>query len=284
MGWYRPQSVEEAIKILEEKSPKIVCGGTDLFVQLTTRQTEFSQSDHWLDIQNLSELKKIERTDEGIEVGAAVTAAEIWQSPVLQPLPALQKAARVVGGWQIQNRASIGGNIANASPAGDMIVPLAAYQARIKIASPNGVRILPFDEIITGPKKTQLAQNEMILSVLIPKESLGVPQTFLRHDQRGGTDISLVSVAALVKGTTSKIELAQIAIGAAHYKPMVLKDLTDRLDGTLTTDQLDRIAEWYAENCQPISDIRASAEYRRAMVKVFVKKAITEVLSLNESL
>lgn len=281
MVWYRPQNLDEAMIILEKKTPKIVCGGTDLFVHLTAEQTKLAQVENWLDIQNLRELKKIEITDQGIEIGAAVTAAEIWQSPLLKPLPALQKASREVGGWQIQNRASIGGNIANASPAGDMIVPLAAYHSKIKLRSLAGTRTLPIDDVLVGPKKTRITEKEMIVSVVIPNEFLNVPQTFLRLDQRGGTDISLVSVAAIVKGTKDQIENAQIAVGAAHFKPLVLPDLTEMLKGTMTLENLDVIAERYAEVCQPISDIRASAEYRRAMVKVFIKKAILEILPLG---
>ena len=273
MAWYRPQNLTEALTVLENERPQIVSGGTDLFVSLTVRQELLATDKKWLDIQNLPELRLIEKTNEGIEIGAGVTAAEIWQSPVLQQAAALQQAARVVGGWQIQNRATIGGNIANASPAADMVVPLAALNARVTVASINGKRNLPILDIITGPKQTLIKENELITSILIPEEYLGAPQIFLRHDQRGGTDISLVSVAAVLNGN----EKRRIAVGAANFKPFVL-DAAQLPHGEWNQENLERMADSYAEAANPITDIRASAEYRRAMVKVFVKRAISELL------
>jgi CO/xanthine dehydrogenase FAD-binding subunit len=278
MAWYRPHNLDEALKILDSEKPKIVCGGTDLFVDWPTRQHE-SDTNEWMDIQNLPELRHIESKSEGMEIGAAVTAAEIWGNPLFLQVPALQQAARVIGGWQIQNRASIGGNIANASPAADLVVPLVAYRAHLKLSSMEGSRSLPVIDFITAPKSTQIEETEIITSIFIPNEVLGVPQTFLRHDQRGGTDISLVSVAAIVSGTHDYLHWIQIAVGAANYKPVILPDLNQQINGKLTDEQLDHIADLYADNCNPITDVRASAEYRREMVKVFVKRAISEILN-----
>jgi CO/xanthine dehydrogenase FAD-binding subunit len=275
MVWYRPKTLEEALTILDTDKPKIVCGGTDLFVNWPDRQGE-STTKNWLDIQNLPELKKIEKTTNGLEIGAAVTAAEIWENDDLN-LPALKQAARVVGGWQIQNRASLGGNVANASPAADMVVPLVAYEAEVNLKSISGSRTIPVVDFIDGVKSTQIKENELITSITIPTESIGIRQVFLRHDQRGGTDISLVSVAALIKGTRENIAFLKIAVGAANFKPVVLSNLSEIVKGTLTTEQVDELAELYAKNCNPITDIRASAEYRRAMVKVFIKKAISAI-------
>lgn len=278
MAWYRPQTLAQALELLSSKRPKVVCGGTDLFVNWSMRQGASTVTD-WMDIGQLAELKQIRQDNEGLHIGAAVTASEIAESPVCQQVAALQKAARVVGGWQIQNRASIGGNIANASPAADMVIPLAAYQARVNLSSVESSRSILLTDFIEGPRKTQLADNELITSVFIPNQVLGVPQTFLRHDQRGGTDISLVSVAAVVKGTEQHPEWMQIAVGAANYKPVYLPDLHQFLKGSGTfAARLEQIADLYAEHCHPISDVRASAEYRLAMVKVFLKRAVSEIL------
>jgi CO/xanthine dehydrogenase FAD-binding subunit len=101
---------------------------------------------------------------------------------------------------------------------------------------------------------------------------------FLRHDQRGGTDISLVSVAAVIVGTRENLSSIKIAVGAANSKPVFLPDLKEIVKGKLSSEQEEKLANFYAENCNPITDVRASAEYRRAMVKVFIKKAISEIL------
>lgn len=273
--WYRPDNLKQALALLAEEQPTIVCGGTDLFVNWEARRKQ-SPARSWLDIQHIPELQRLEQTAEGIEIGAAVTAAELWQSPVTEGLAALREACQVVGGWQIQNRASIGGNFANASPAADMIVPLIAYGAVLTLASRSGTRKVAAADFVTGPKTTVLQDDEMITNVFIPHEVVGVPQTFLRHDQRGGTDISLVSVAAVVKGAGAEKEWIKIAVGAANATVVALSN--DELNGTeLTEEAIAGIARLYANECQPISDVRASAEYRKEMVKVFVKKALMKL-------
>lgn|SRR5690606_24769173 len=277
MVWYRPKSVEEAITILNEEKVKIVCGGTDLFVN-NTHQYSYEDNVKWLDIQDIDELKKIEQKNNYIEIGAAITAANIWENKDLN-LPALKQAAQVVGGWQIQNRASLGGNIANASPAADMVIPLVAYKALVNLVSKEGSRSISIIDFIDGVKSTQMKDNELIVSISIPNEAIDMRQIFLRHDQRGGTDISLVSVTVTMAGSSEKLEALNIAVGAANYKPVMLDNLEAITQGTLHPNQIEEIANLYAQNCSPITDVRASAEYRQAMVKVFVKKAISEILT-----
>lgn len=280
MAWYTPRTIEEAMDKLAEPGGKIICGGTDLFVNWPRRQAMFEDA-NWVDIHRLPELKRIVRTDEGIELGAAVTAAEIWQSELLKLVPALQQAAKIVGGWQIQNRASIGGNIANASPAADMIIPLAAFKARVNIVGIRGRRTMLLSDTITGPRQTVLAADELIESVLIPERMLGAPQQFLRHDQRGATDISIVSAAVVLQGTASQIEWGSAAVGAANARPLVLPEQDLAWAGKLTTDKIERIAEAYAASSRPISDVRASADYRHAMVKVYVQRAALALFELE---
>ncbi|NMO96395.1 hypothetical protein HII30_11495 [Paenibacillus lemnae] len=281
MAWLKPKSVDEALKWMEEYRPKIVCGGTDLFVDWHSRKG-LVNAEHWLDIQEISELKQIQMTEEGLSLGAAVTASQIWQDDKLDAFPSLRQAARIVGGWQVQNRASIGGNVANASPAADMVVPLAAARAVIRLSGVNGSRSLPISDFILGPRQTALAPDEMITSVLVPKECLHVPQIFMRHDQRGATDISIVSVAVIAKSSGDQLEWARAAVGAANAVPVILPEEQEALwQGVMDEDKLTRMSELYAASSNPISDVRASAEYRRAMVKVFTARAARQVLGLN---
>ncbi len=280
MAWLRPENLDQALNWLSQYRPVIVCGGTDLFVNWQRRQREY-EGTVWMDIQKLPELKRIARTEQGLEIGAGVTAAEIWQNETLNEIPALQQAARIVGGWQIQNRASLGGNIANASPAADMVVPLFAYGAHVQLAGPNGMRSVPIRDFIVGPRKTALEPGELITSVIIPKEVLGTPQVFLRHDQRGATDISLVSAAVVLKGTPAFIEWGATAVGAANPAPLTLSDVDAQWNGPLTEENVRRISEAYAERCKPITDVRASAEYRKAMVGVYIRKAVNRLFDLK---
>ncbi|MDF2668962.1 MAG: hypothetical protein K0R67_1268 [Paenibacillus sp.] len=272
MAWLKPQNVDEALKWMNEYEPKVVCGGTDLFVNWQNRKST-ADAVNWLDIQGLQELKQIERTEEGLVLGAAITAAEIWQDDRLQCFPSLRQAARIVGGWQIQNRASVGGNVANASPAADMVVPLAACKAIIRVSGMNGSRSIPISEFLLGPRKTALKPNEILTSILIPDACLDVPQVFLRHDQRGATDISIVSVALILKGNREQIEWASAAVGAANPVPLTLPEEDSQWKGSLSAEKLTKIAKAYAAHSRPITDVRASAEYRQAMVKVFLERA-----------
>ena len=272
MAWLRPQTLEEALKWLDEYRPTVVCGGTDLFVNWPARKANYTVND-WLDVRRLPELNVIERDERGLAIGAAVTAAQIWQDKRLRCFPALQQAARVVGGWQIQNRASVGGNLANASPAADMAVPLAAAKASVRVAGLRGTRDIPIAEFLLGPRRTALQPGELIVSVHVPARMLDVPQAFLRHDQRGATDISIVSAALIGEGDSKSVDWASAAVGAAHPVPLTAPDLEPQWQGAMSGEKLKAVAEAYAARCRPISDVRASAEYRRAMVSVFLERA-----------
>ncbi|GGA26615.1 FAD binding domain-containing protein [Paenibacillus physcomitrellae] len=277
MAWLQPHSLSEALELLS-RNPRIVCGGTDLFVNAQRNGIE-AQSTDWLDIGRIEELKRILRTEEGLEIGAAVTAAEIWQGSRFACVPALQQAAKTVGGWQIQNRASLGGNVANASPAADMVVPLVAYRAEVRLASQAGSRSVPISEFIIGPKRTALREGEMIVSLFIPARSLDVPQVFLRHDQRSATDISIISVALLLSPKAGQIEWGTAAVGAAAPKPFVLgSEVEQGWSGELDAGRLQKLADLYAGASSPITDVRAGEEYRRSLVGTYIKRAANLLL------
>lgn len=277
MTWYQPRDLTEALEIISRDHPVIVCGGTDVFVNWPRRKQEYAGRD-WLDIHRLESLRQIHQDSNGLFIGAAVTASEIWESLMCLQIPALQKAARVIGGWQIQNRASIAGNLANASPAADMVVPLVAYGATVVLQSKDGQREVPVQDFLIGPKQTAIRNNEMITAVHVPAGVLNTRQSFLRHDQRGGTDISLVSVAMTLHKNSGETLGVRIAVGAASPVPYSLPDADSMLRGNAQPEVIDYVARRYAEASRPITDVRSSANYRQAMVTVFVKRAIQEVL------
>lgn len=269
MKWYRPENLNEALLLLYKEQPQVVCGGTDLFVAFQ-RGSISSRNSHWMSIEQIEELQQVKVTEEGIYIGASVTAAQIWQEHSLQALTSLQEASRVIGGWQIQNKASIGGNLANASPAGDLIVPLAALNAKVIIQHSDGQREVTVEDFIVGPGQTQLRKDELITFIFIPRSSLGGAQTFLRHDQRGGTDISIVSVAA-VKNKAD--QWVRVAVGAANAK-VVVAQIDHWAD---QPDKKDEFVRNVVDNCHPITDIRASADYRLDMVRVFLNRALNNI-------
>ncbi len=278
MSWLMPRSLAEALEMIQEHSPRMVSGGTDLFVNGQIQRLDSANKD-WLDLRNVQELREVCQDEEGLHIGAAVTAAEIWGSDTYRCVPALQQAARIVGGWQIQNRASLGGNVANASPAADMVVPLIAYRAEVRLAGAYGTRSLPIAEFIKGPKLTELQQGEIITALFIPQRMLGIPQIFLRHDQRTATDISIVSVALVLEGKGRYADWASAAVGAAAPKPFTLSpEEEQQWIGEIDADKLETLASLYEQHSSPITDVRASAAYRRSLVKTYIKRAASALL------
>ncbi|MCL6452973.1 MAG: FAD binding domain-containing protein [Alicyclobacillus sp.] len=291
MAWYQPNRLEEAVKQAADARTVVVCGGTDLFVNWARRQGTYGEAD-WMSVERIPELQTISLDDTtgDLVIGAAVTAHQIASHGLCAAVPALQQAARVVGGWQIQNRASIGGNLVNASPAADMAVPLVAYDAVVALQSLGGRRRMPVRTFLRGPRQTALEPGELLTEVRIPARVLGRPQQFLRLDQRGGTDISLVSAAAVAQVDEGRVSFAQVAVGAANPVPFSLPEVDASLQGLAVADGaalrdvdgvVASVARRYAEAAQPISDVRASAAYRTAMVDVLVRRAIAGTLTFR---
>ncbi|MBD2843730.1 FAD binding domain-containing protein [Paenibacillus sp. IB182496] len=278
MAWIQPRSVAEAVELLQQRRARVVCGGTDLFVGGPARPLAPEQED-WLDVRRIPELCGARRTEEGLEIGAAVTAAQLWEEETYRALPALQQAAKIVGGWQIQNRASLGGNVANASPAADMVVPLMAYRAKVRLAGASGERRMALQDFIRGPRMTALQEGELIVSLIVPERMLGTAQVFLRHDQRAATDISIVSVALAAAVAGGEIAWASAAVGAAAARAYTLSEEEEQLwRGRLDAKAMARLGALYAARSAPITDVRAGEDYRRSLVDTYIQRAARTVL------
>lgn len=280
--WYRPGNLHDALAIRDERRPVVLCGGTDLFVNWPRRVAAsvepVTQQHDWLQVDTLAELHQIQTSAEGLLLGAAVTASEIRSTPEVAPLAALRQAARIVGGWQIQNRASIGGNLANASPAADMVLALSALDAHIELASAHGMRRLAVTDFLLGPRRTALGPDELITRVIVPAPALAARQYFFRLDQHAASDISLVAVALTATVERDEVTAARIAVGAANPVPLTLPEIDRSLLGRVSEKQIEAVAAAYAERSQPISDVRASERYRRGMVRALVRRGLREVL------
>jgi CO/xanthine dehydrogenase FAD-binding subunit len=277
--WHQPRSLEEALALLASpEPPRVVCGGTDVFVRWTSAYHAAAPGG-WLAIDRIPELHAITAGEETIELGAAVTASELRAAPQLAPFVALREAASIVGGWQIQNRASLGGNIVNASPAADMVVPLHAYGATAVVASARGTREVPLGGLVTGPRRVALEPDELVTRIRFPRTLATGEQRFFRLDQRTGCDISIVALAAVVRRRASgEVGSASIAVGAAHPVPLVVPEADALLAGTPDTATIRTVAQQYAAAAQPISDVRASAEYRRHLVGALLERTLTQLI------
>lgn len=264
----RPNNLDEALQLLTQPAGwRVIAGGTDLLVQYEHRVKNLSL----LDISGLTELHEIQEDDEALHIGALVSYTDLIGSPAVQTwAPALVAAACEVGGPQIQNRGTLGGNLVNASPAADGVPPLYALEAQAVLRSLRGRRTLPVEDFATGPGRTIIASDELLTEIIIPKQHhAGREITFFEKvGPRKAQTIAIASVGFrgwLVDGQLTHV---RVALGAVAPTVMLAPQTAAALmrqpfnEGTLTHG--GQVAH---DECRPIDDIRATAAYRRKLVR-----------------
>ena len=273
---FSPHFVYECLSLMEQfPKAKILAGGTDLLVRL---KDEMNQHDI-IDISHLKELKGISIADDKIKISALTTFSELIENEIIaENADVLVQAAEIIGSSQIRNRGTIGGNIANASPAGDSIPPLFVLEAEIEISGKNGTRIIPIKDFFKGPGRTILKKCEIISSVIIPKNK-DYRGAFVRLGQRKSLAISKVSLAALFKVEDERITETRIALGAVA--PTVIRaSKTEKflIGKKLNDETISEAEKIICDEVSPISDIRSIAEYRKEMCGELLEQAITRQL------
>lgn len=275
----RPASLAEALRWLTtDPSARPIAGGTDLVVQMRSGRRRIETL---VDLGGLA-LAGIRERDGGIEIGAGTTMDTIaGDTSVRAVCPALAEAAQLVGAWPIQCRATLGGNLANASPAADTAPPLLVADARVVLASSRGQRELPVAELFVGPGATALAADELILAVFVPawKRPLGRSvDRFVKVGPRREQIISVVSLAARIAVTDGIVAEARLALGSVAPCPVRARATERLLTGRKISSELRRrAAETIQEDIAPIDDVRAPATYRRLAVAVLLDRALAEV-------
>jgi xanthine dehydrogenase FAD-binding subunit len=270
-----PLTLDAALKAKAGKNVVALAGGTDLLVRLHDILDR-----PWPKLLILSEIKslhKISANSKHITIGPLVTFSEIENSEALKKYsPQLVQAATWAGSVQIRNRATIGGNIANGSPAGDLIPPLYVLGAELELSSKNGKRVVAVEKFFTGPGKTILKSNELISSISVNRISnLGF---FLRLATRRALAISKVSVACSVLLRKGSIGDIKIALGSVA--PTVIRaSRTEKalIGAKLSPENIFIASEIVTSEACPIDDIRSNAEYRRAMTGVLLKKGLMQI-------
>ena len=262
-SYYRPRSLEEALEILVQRGGAVrpVAGGTDCLVEAKDGKRDRGAL---FDLTVVPELSGIEEDGDHIRIGATATHAEMMASPLLNRyVPALPIGCSWVGGPQIRNRGTLGGNLAHGSPAGDTIPALYVADAMVQVVSVSDRREIPIAEFFTGPRKTVLAADELIVGVKVPKRP-GVRAAFLRLGQRQAQAISKVSVAVALTFKEGRPDWVRVALGSVA--PTVIR--APRTEAALLEggyDALRKALAAVAEEARPIDDIRSTREYRRAM-------------------
>ncbi len=274
----RATSLLQAVTLLAENpEARALAGGTDLLVDIRERRRT---PPVLVDVSELGDLRGVAALDGGLRIGGGVTVGELLASPlVAERAPALRQAARAFADFLTRNKATIGGNLANASPGADLVVPLLALDARVVLAGPSGERSLALDAFLLGPRQTAIMPGELVRAVEVPRS--GGRQVFYKLGLKRGGAIAVVSVATRLElDGAARCRVAAVALGAVAPRPFRAAEAEAALHGeALTAERVARAAEAAAAAARPITDVRGSAEYRRAMVRALVARALTPLPS-----
>jgi CO/xanthine dehydrogenase FAD-binding subunit len=278
--YFAPQKIEEALEILFKygKEIKVIAGGTDLLIQYYDRLYEVNG---WLDLNNIKELKEIRINKNQMEIGTMVTHAQLEKSEDIKKYyPVLSQAAADIGSPQIRNRGTIGGNIVNASPAGDLLAPLMAYDAQFKLLSTKGEKIVPAEEFFIGPKKTILEPAQLLTRIILPLPTERTYGSWIKIGKRKALIIATITLALIVEMAKDNktVKDVRTCLGSVASTPIEIKEIRKKMIGKgfnqLGFNQLGQIVE---DKISPIDDIRGTKEYRKDVAKNIMIDALEEI-------
>jgi len=273
---HRPTSLSEALELMGAlESVKPIAGGTDLLPLMRDRAVIVEEI---VDIQELHELKGITVEDGTLRIGALATLTEVLESPlVAEKAPILREAVGQIGSVQTRNQGTLAGNICNASPAADSAPALMVLGAQARVSSARGVREVPVDEIFAGPKMNSLAKDELVTEILIPELPSGSGAAFEKLGRRRGITLAVVNAAVYLAMDGKKCVDARIALGAIAATPIRLPEVEASYKGKeLTPEAIEESSRACYALVSPVDDVRASADYRREMACVLVKRAFVK--------
>ena len=285
-----PTTVAQAVTMLKrhgEKGRPLV-GGTDLLIQLragvpTGHSEEFRTAalarrpEFIVDLKHIKELRQIKfDAKKGVRLGAAVSCIEVYESEVMRKhYPGLTEAAHLIGSLQIQNRASVGGNLCNGSPAADSTPALIALGAKARIADGKDTREVPVEEFILSPGRTVLKPGEIVVELLIPAPKPHSSDSYLRFIPRNEMDIAVVGVGTSITLDGEVVKAARIALGAVGPTPIFARAAGESLIGkTLDEATIEAAAKIASDTATPIDDMRGTAEFRKHVTGVLTRRTI----------
>ena len=275
MRYEAPESVDGAVRLLVGGGPRgrVLAGGTDLLVQL---RAGVIAPDLVVDIKRIRETREIREDDGVLVIGAAVTGAELGEHAAARSMwPGVVEAAELIGSTQIQGRASLVGNLCNASPAADTVPALIAAAATCRIAGPNGTRRLPVQDVCTGPGRLSLGDGEFVVALELPGRPPRSADAYLRFIPRTEMDIAVVGAGvSLTFDESGRCSAARVALGAVAPTVILVEEAGAALVGTTCDDAaLAAMAAASRAACRPIDDKRGTAEYRTKVAGVLATRA-----------
>ncbi len=273
-----PATLQEATSLLASADGKarILAGGTDIIVQL---REGLREADLVVDVKKIPELAELSYSPAaGLRLGASVPCYRIYEDAAISAAyPALADAARIVGGWQIQTRASIGGNLCNSSPAADTIPALIAHGATCVIVGPKGERQVRVEEFCTAPGRNVLSPGELLVAIVLPPPAKGASSAYERFIPRNEMDIAVVGAGSWLRLSADgqNVEQARVGLAAIAPTPRFAAEAAQWLAGKPATGDIFARAGELARNvASPISDMRGTAEYRMHLIGVLVKRTL----------
>ncbi|MFT7058112.1 MAG: CO/xanthine dehydrogenase FAD-binding subunit [Pseudorhodobacter sp.] len=272
-AFLRPSTLSEAFAALANGPARLLAGGTDLYPATQAAQL----SGDIIDLTAVGDLSKIVMTDAGLSIGACTNWATIAEAKLPAALTALQQAAREVGGRQIQNAGTLGGNLCNASPAADGVPPLLIMDAQVRLTSASGARLMPLASFLIGPRQTALQLGEILTEVFIPQHSLSGQSKFLKLGARAYLVISIAMVAVRLTQAQGRISGAAMAVGACSATARRLPELERELVGAKLAQAAARVHhDQVAPFLSPLDDLRATASYRAEAATELLRRAVAD--------
>ena len=273
-------TVEEACKLLLEHDDKakVMAGATDLIPPM--RDKVFTP-EYIIDLKKIPGLNELTYDEkEGLKIGALTTLRTLETSELVKEKnPAVAYAAKVIASTQIRAKGTLVGNICNSSPSNDSAPNLLAQGSKVNVQGVDGTRVIPIEEFFLGVRKTSLKPGEIVTSVVIPPLAANEKASYQKFAVRKAMDLAIIGVAAKIRMENGICTDAKIALGAVAVTPILAPKAAEALIGKELTDEvIEQAAQAAMDSCSPISDIRASKEYRKAMIGVFTKRAIRQCL------
>ena len=278
----QPTTIDAAILALAEHNPnvRILNGGTDYLVELK----HVAQSPGVVvDVSRLQDLRGIEIIDAGLRIGAGTTHTEIMADPLVKEyVPAMIDAAHTVGAVQTRNLGTLGGNLVTCVPSMDSGPTLLALDAKVIILGSKGTRQSSLTDFFIGPRRTSLEPDELLLEIIIPKENLGKPASFIKFGLRKGQALALVNAASALWVEGDKFKDVRIALGAVAPVVMRATKAEALLEGQIISEDLvHEAAKIAVGEAKPIDDFRASREYRNDLIEVGTRRTLQAALTFS---
>ena len=280
-----PTSVREAVDLLNEAGDRArpLAGGTDLLVQLRGRAYDL---DLVVDSKNIPELNELTYDpDNGLTIGAAVPCYRIYgNSSVSTVYPGIVDAANIIGGTQIQGRASLGGNLCNAAPSADSVPAMIAYSGVARIAGPNGNREVALEDFCTGVRQTVLEQGEILVAMHFPTPAANSGANYIRFIPRNEMDIAVAGAGVSVELDNGSIQSARVTLASVAPVPLFVAEAGEAIAGKPATEETVRIASGIARDAAvPITDMRGTIEYRKHLCEVLTRRALLTAIERANS-